>query len=76
MPWWLLYELVTVANAQWKELTESDRERLRRLVIDSRGWPGNLTATERREVSRIVSRIDLRRMAFEMLPRVSGRKRN
>ncbi|MGI8558641.1 MAG: hypothetical protein ACR2ND_10075 [Solirubrobacteraceae bacterium] len=75
LPWWLLYELVTVANAQWKELTESDRERLRRLVLDSHGWPGNLTTSERREVQRIVSKIDLKRIAFDLVPAVGRRTR-
>jgi hypothetical protein len=73
LPWWLLYELVTATNAQWRDLGETDRELLKSLVAKSRGWPGNLTPAEREEVRRIVAHIDIKRLALDMVPTLGRR---
>jgi hypothetical protein len=74
LPWWLLYELVTVAHAEWRELSAADRDRLTRIVVKSRGIPTNLTARERADVKRILSKVDLKRLARQMVPKAVSRR--
>jgi len=71
----LLYELATVAGSEWRGLSSSEREKLTRLVVKSRGWPSNLSRRERAEVKRIVGKVDLQRVAREIAPKVVGRGR-
>ena len=70
-------------DVQW---TAEDREellatadesldKLTRLVVKSRGWPSNLSRRERAEVKRIVTKLDLHRVAREIVPKVVGRGR-
>ncbi|HWH12906.1 MAG TPA: hypothetical protein VG165_17425 [Solirubrobacteraceae bacterium] len=75
LPWVLLYELASVAGAEWRGLSSSEREKLTRLVAKSRGWPANLSRRERAEVKRIVGKLDLHRVAREIVPKVVGRGR-
>ncbi|MEA2353885.1 MAG: hypothetical protein QOD61_14 [Solirubrobacteraceae bacterium] len=73
-PWWILFELVTVAHAEWRGLSATDRDKLSRLAIKSRGLPTNLTARERAEIKRILSKIDVKRVAKDMVPKVVRRR--
>ncbi|HEU0317968.1 MAG TPA: hypothetical protein VFR49_11605 [Solirubrobacteraceae bacterium] len=76
LPWMLLYELATVAHAQWQELPAADRDKLTRLAVKSRGLPTNLTARERAEVKRILGRIDLQHVVRQVVPKaLMGRSR-
>jgi hypothetical protein len=74
LPWWLLYELVTVAHAEWQELSAADRDRLTKIVVKSRGIPTNLTARERADVKRILAKVDLKRLARQMVPKAVSRR--
>jgi hypothetical protein len=75
LPWVLLYELATVAGSEWRGLSASERAKLTRLIAKSRGWPSNLSRRERAEVKRIVTKLDLQRVAREIVPKVVGRGR-
>jgi hypothetical protein len=75
LPWVLLYELASIAGAEWRGLSSSEREKLSRLLAKSRGWPSNLSRRERAEVKRIVTKVDLHRVAREIVPKVVGRGR-
>jgi hypothetical protein len=75
LPWLLLYEAASVAGAEWRGLSSSERERLTRLVVKSKGWPSNLSRRERAEVKRIITKVDLQRVAREIVPKVVGRGR-
>jgi hypothetical protein len=75
LPWLLLYEVATIAGAEWRGLSSTERDRLTRLVVKSRGWPSNLSRRERAEVKRIVTKVDLHRLAREIVPKVVGRGR-
>jgi len=75
MPWIALYELATAAGAEWRGLSSAEREKVTRLVVKSRGWPSNLSRRERAEVKRIVGKVDLQRVARELVPKVVGRGR-
>jgi hypothetical protein len=74
LPWLLLYELATVAHAQWQDLPPADRDKLTRLAVKSRGLPTNLTARERAEVKRILRRVDLQHVARQVLPKAIARR--
>jgi hypothetical protein len=75
LPWALLYELASLASSEWRGLSTSEREKLTRLLVKSRGWPANLSRRERAEVRRIVRKVDLHRLAREIVPKVVGRGR-
>jgi hypothetical protein len=74
VPWWLLYELVTLVHAEWRELSATDRDRLTKLVVKSRGLPTNLTARERADVKRILNKVDLKRLARQVVPKAVSRR--
>jgi hypothetical protein len=74
LPWMLLYELATVAHAQWQDLPAGDRAKLSRLLTKSRGVPTNLTARERAEVKRILAKVDLKQAARQLVPRAMARR--
>jgi hypothetical protein len=75
LPWVLIYELASIAGAEWRGLSAHERARLTRLITKSRGWPSNLSRRERAEVRRIVTKLDLQRVAREIVPKVVGRGR-
>jgi hypothetical protein len=68
VPWALLLQSGVVASQRWRDLSAKDRARLSRLLRDSRGLPGRLTADERAEVRRLVTKLDLTRAGRELLP--------
>ncbi len=74
LPWWLLYQAVTTAHTHWRELSPTDRDKLIRLITKSRGLPTNLTARERADVKRILSKVDLKQLARDVVPKVMGRR--
>jgi hypothetical protein len=75
LPWVLLYELASIAGAEWRGLSAAERAKLTRLLSKSRGWPSNLTRRERAEVKRIITKVDLHRVARDIVPKVVGRGR-
>ncbi|HEX3873005.1 MAG TPA: hypothetical protein VHW26_02590 [Solirubrobacteraceae bacterium] len=75
LPWLVLYELASIAGAEWRGLSSAERDKLTRLVVKSRGWPSNLSRRERAEVKRIITKVDLQRVAREIVPKVVGRGR-
>ncbi len=74
VPWMVLYEVVTAAGAEWRELSAADREKLTRLLLKSRGVPTNLTSRERADARRILAKVDVKRMAMQMVPKALGRR--
>jgi hypothetical protein len=58
VPWMLLLEAAMIAREHWGFLPENDRRELRRLVAKSKGRPGSLTKHERRELVRILRKLD------------------
>ncbi len=57
---------------RWRALSEKDRARLTRLVRESRGRLGHLSARERDELRKLVRKLDLKGMGRELLPLVRG----
>ena len=68
VPWAVLLELMVVARDHWQKLTPGERAHLAALVRKSRARPGNLTASERREVRRLAAKLDLPTLGRNLAP--------
>jgi hypothetical protein len=67
LPWALLLEGGLVVRGRWRSLPEQDRAQLLDLARRSRGWPRNLSPSERSELSRLLGRLDLQGLARELV---------
>ncbi|HEX2015505.1 MAG TPA: hypothetical protein VGN69_02340 [Solirubrobacteraceae bacterium] len=77
VPWAMALEVASVAHRHWKTLSDSERSRLARLLRESKGNPRNLTARERSELARLVSKLDVPGIGRDLLPfagRLRGRR--
>jgi len=72
IPWAVMARVSVVIGQRWIALSAKERERIPRLVRESRGRPGNLTAGERKELRKLVGKLDLRGAGRELLPLVRG----
>jgi hypothetical protein len=68
VPWAVLLELVIVARDHWEKLTPGERAHLAALVRKSRGRPGNLTPSERRDVRRLAAKLDVPALGRNLAP--------
>jgi hypothetical protein len=68
LPWAMMLQAVMVVGRRFTALSQKDRARLARLLRESRGRLGNLSARERSELRRLVGKLDVNRMARELLP--------
>jgi hypothetical protein len=68
LPWAMMLHAVMVVGRRFTALSQKDRARLARLLRESRGRLGNLSARERSELRRLVGKLDVNRMARELLP--------
>jgi hypothetical protein len=75
LPWAVLLQVGTVIGRRWRSLSANDRARLVRLTRESRGRMGNLSAKERRELRKLVGKLDFKRMSRELLPITRGGRR-
>ena len=64
-----------VIGKRWTALSQKERERLTRLVRASGGRPGNLSTGERKELRKLVDKLDLKGAGRELLPLLRGRRR-
>ena len=74
LPWAALLQVGLAFGERWRALSERDRARLTRLVRASRGRPGNLSTGERKELRKLVGKLDLKGVGRELLPLVRGRR--
>jgi hypothetical protein len=72
IPWALLLQASLVVGTRISELSEKDRTRLARLVRESKGLPGNLSAKEREEFRKLVAKLDMKSMGRDLLPLMRG----
>ncbi len=77
VPWALIARAGMVVGERWTALSSKDRARLARLVRESRGRLGNLSARERSELRKLVRKLDLKGAGRELVPllRGGGRRR-
>ena len=68
-------QAVLAIGERWRGLSQRDRARLTRLVRDSRGRLGNLSARERDELRKVVRKLDLKGMGREVVPLLRGGRR-
>jgi hypothetical protein len=75
LPWAVLLQAGTVLGKRWRSLSANDRARLAQLTRESRGRLGNLSAKERRELRKLVGKLDFKGMSRELLPLTRGGRR-
>lgn len=74
-PWLLAAQAALAAREHWVVLEPHERSDLARLVKTTRGRPSNLTAHEKAELRRLVSKLDLPGYGRDLLPVGRRRKR-
>jgi hypothetical protein len=74
LPWAALLQAGVAFTKRWRSLSERDRARLAGLLRNSGGRLGNLSAKERKELSRLAGKLDLKGMGRELLPLLRGRR--
>jgi hypothetical protein len=75
LPWAVLLQAGTVLGKRWRSLSANDRARLAQLTRESKGRLGTLSAKERRELRKLVGKLDLKGMSRELLPLARGGRR-
>jgi hypothetical protein len=68
MPWVMVFELAVTLRKHWRLLEPKERTRLAELVKKSQGRPANLSPSERREVRRLVAKLEPGSIARSVLP--------
>ena len=67
----VLAELAMLAKAHLDRLTPEERKRLVLLVRDAKGWPKNLSERDRRELGKLVEKVEPKVFADEAVQRFS-----
>ena len=75
LPWAALQRTAAVLGKRWAALTAKERGRLAGLVRASGGRPGNLSKRERKELRKLVRKLDLQGAARELAGMFRGRGR-
>jgi hypothetical protein len=74
LPWAAALQAAVVLRSRWKALSQRDRDRLIRLMRDSRGRLSNLSGRERDELRRLVGKADLKGIGRDLLALRGGRR--
>jgi hypothetical protein len=64
-----------IVGGRWQRLSANERERLTGLLRDSRGRVDQLSNRERKELRKLVEKLDLKGMAKELVALRTLRKR-
>jgi len=75
LPWAMLLRVGMIVGERVAALSAKDRTRLATLLRESRGWPANLGTKDRRELGKLIGKLDVKGMARELTPVVRGRGR-
>lgn len=76
LPWATLLQAGVIVAGRWRSLSVKERARLRALIGESGGRPGNLSDRQRRELRKLAGKLDLKGMARELASlRARGRRR-
>jgi hypothetical protein len=68
MPWLMVLQLAMTLRKHWKLLEPAEQARLAELVKQSQGRPNRLSAIERREVRRLVAKLEPATIARTVVP--------
>ena len=66
LPWAVLLQGGVAVGKRWRALSGKERDRLARLLRDSRGRPGNLSEKGRKELRKLAGKLDLRGLGREL----------
>ena len=76
VPWLLLFEVARGLRSHVMDtLSPADRRRVAEILRKSHGNPTRITPRERDELRRLAGKLDLRRLAQDLAPRVAGARR-
>jgi hypothetical protein len=75
LPWALVLQAGVVVGKRWRALSSRDRARISRLARESRGRPGNLSVKERRELRKLLGKLDLKGAGRELVSLARGGRR-
>jgi hypothetical protein len=75
LPWAVLLQAVVVVGKRWRSLSAGERQRLAGLLRESRGRVGSLSSKERKELSKLAGKLDLKGMGRELMSLRGGRGR-
>lgn len=67
LPWALLLQMGVVLGKRWRSLSAKDRAHLTRLTRESQGRLGNLSEKQRRELKKLVGKLDLKGTSRELV---------
>ena len=67
LPWAMLLQMGVVLSKRWRSLSAKDRERLTKLTRESQGRMGNLSDKQRKELKRLVGKLDLKGTSRELV---------
>ena len=68
MPWVMVFELAVTLRRHWKRLEAAERAELAALIKKSQGRPTRLDASERRQVRRLVAKLEPGQIARSVVP--------
>jgi hypothetical protein len=72
VPWDVVLQSGLVVGRHVRALSTKERQRLGRLLRQSRGWPGSLSERERAELKKLVRKLDVGGIRREVMPLVRG----
>ena len=76
VPWLLLFEVARgIRSHVLDTLSPAERRRVAEILRKSRGRPANVSARERDELRRLAGKLDFKRLAQDLAPRVVGGQR-
>jgi hypothetical protein len=67
LPWALLLQMGVVIGKRWRSLSAKDRERLTRLTRESQGRLSNLSEKQRKELKKLVGKLEPKRTSRELV---------
>ena len=67
LPWALLLQMGVVLGKRWRSLSAKDRARLTKLTRESQGRLGNLSDKQRKELRKLVGKLDPKRTSRELV---------
>jgi hypothetical protein len=67
LPWALLLQMGVVLGKRWRSLSAKDRAHLSRLTRESQGRLSNLSEKQRKELRKLVGKLDLKSTSRELV---------
>jgi hypothetical protein len=75
LPWALLLQMSVVLGKRWRSLSAKERARLTQLTRESQGRLSNLSGKQRKELKKLVGKLDPKRTSRELVLLTRARRR-